>query len=255
MLSNGLKHLCSRIIASLSAVGLISIANSAEAASYDKYEKGKVYSNGDTIKWTVASAKKFTAQYGEKAGNCDFSLVSGVASSSYVAVSGMYGYTGQCTYTCEAGKFAQGENGFASSATSFTVSGVAGATISALSGCVYAKPASCATLDNATSEIKGDPNSGFYCQWNCSSGYSVGGGDSTTTSIQHNIATSTAVQTPNGQCLGRNYEVTFDCTTSGFISGTDYSSATSTAVFGASFTIDKKCTPISGFTFNGWMGN
>lgn len=60
MLSYKLKHLCSRVIASLSAVGLISITNTgkANAGSYD---------GGATVTNTYVQSQTFTATYGNLA--------------------------------------------------------------------------------------------------------------------------------------------------------------------------------------------
>ncbi len=56
MLSYKLKHLCSRVIASLSAVGLISITNTGKA-------NAATYAGGATVKNTYVQSQTFTAKY------------------------------------------------------------------------------------------------------------------------------------------------------------------------------------------------
>lgn len=101
MLSYKLKHLCSRVIASLSAVGLFSITGTAKAANF--YELG--------TKVTVLDAKTFAAAYEKEAGlTCsseDSIAVSGVITGvtadgakacSYILKKGFvyYSETGSC---------------------------------------------------------------------------------------------------------------------------------------------------------------
>ena len=88
MLSNKLKHVCSRVIASLSAMGLISIANSSDAAA-------TTANPGATVKYDFSVDKTFTANYVSNGPNCVNDAASGYAS--------IVAQSGGCFFTCASG--------------------------------------------------------------------------------------------------------------------------------------------------------
>lgn len=89
MLSYKLKHLCSRVIASLSAVGLISITNTGKANAGN-------YSGGATVTNTYIQSKTFTATY-ENLAQCS----SGVNIEK--AIAGEINGENVCTYILKPG--------------------------------------------------------------------------------------------------------------------------------------------------------
>lgn len=88
MLSNKLKHMCSRVIASLSAMGLISIANSSDAAA-------TTATPGATVKYDFSADKTFTANYASNGPICVNDATSGYAS--------IVAQSGGCFFTCASG--------------------------------------------------------------------------------------------------------------------------------------------------------
>ena len=88
MLSNKLKHMCSRVIASLSAMGLISIANSSDADA-------TTAKPGATVEYNFSADKTFTANYASNGPICVNDATSG-----YVSI---VAQSGGCFFTCASG--------------------------------------------------------------------------------------------------------------------------------------------------------
>lgn len=259
MLNLHLKRMCARVITSLSALGVVSIAGTtgAEAANYSS---STTYKNGDTFTYTSTKGLTLTAQYNRKNGSCTANSSAGVSSAGTYAANDA-NTSATCTYKCDAGRLFN-SNGSSTSpawATGFVVTGTPGTTMNVGTGqCVWPTP-TCATVSNATSSVSSLGNGQPYvCSWTCKNGYTAAGSQ-----VQANGFTGVAVgltinnlmQGTTGVCNASTYTVTFDCTSSGKISGTSSQTATKTAKYGQSFTVDKSCSPVSGWTFTGWKGN
>lgn len=246
MLSYKLKHICSRIVASLSAFGLFSItANDANAG---------VYSPGYSFTYNTAGAKTFNAAY--ESNSCQYGDEDHIKSATYVPATGSGG-TDYCQFTCADG-YAYTLSG-TSGQTTYTVNG--SGTIDAGSGCQKILQPTCkTTLANgstahiakaAAKQISGDSEISYNCVWTCENGYSSGGKADTTTTITKTNAIGTVY--PTAACQARQYTVTFDCGSSGLISGTSNQSMTATATFGQTFTIPTAAQCLKdNYTFSGW---
>ena len=90
MLSYKLKHLCSRVIASLSAVGLISITNTGKA-------NAATYAGGATVTNTYMQTQTFTATYGNLA------TCTSAGGNIVTAIAGELNGTNVCTYILKPG--------------------------------------------------------------------------------------------------------------------------------------------------------
>ena len=260
MLSYKLKHICSRVIASLSAVGIISIAHSNDAAAKDLgTAAGVTYAEpGDSFKYNVTSDMSLNADYKEIPTGCSMELANGNDGNfkSYEYASGTTGASGkaQCTYTCKDGYtwgdttntsgIAEGRAGYANDLVVPEI------------GCVLPK-LSCSvgnnysgTISNATSGV--NASGVAYCTWTCKAGYSVDGGRDTTTTFT-GAKGEHGEQFPTAQCKARQFEVKFDCGTSGYYNGTSLSTGVATATYGQTFTVPATavCTK-EGYTFSGW---
>jgi hypothetical protein len=264
MLSYKLKHLCSRVIASLSAVGLFSIAQTGEANAKDQGSAsvGFQYAMpGDTFKFDVANTLSMVAGYTETPSGCSMQLKDGsdgnFASSVYTTgTTGASGKAPYCNYTCKAGYVWEG-----TTHTTGIISGQTGVKDAYLipgTGCVKDTRANClistehaATISRAEF-VSGAAGSSGYCVWYCKNGYSVQGGPDTTTGIQSTTGVSGDVYSQSG-CKARSYEVIFDCA-SGYYQGVSgMSTGIVTGMYGQTFTIpaDATCTR-DGYTFTGW---
>lgn len=253
MLTLKMKRMCSRIIASLSAVGLVSIADTdrAEAANYSPEA---TYAKSDTFTHSVSRNIDFSAEYSEVKGSCSWrgsNILTGVYTSDIQSNGGV---TGICTFQCVDGAVlvtgampVTGSDG----GTGFSVPGMGGAVIDAGdSYCQYLQSdVSCKSVTNATSTVKGDGTAGYYCEWTCKDGYSVGGGTGTTTTITSERGLGQL--STNKTCDARNYKVNYDCSNKGTLVG----EPSGIAVYGKSFTIESSCDPKPGWSFDGWKGN
>ena len=260
MLNLRLKRMCARVIASLSSLGVISIAGSfdAEAANYST---STVYKNGDSFTYTPTKGLTFTAQYNKKNGSCSANSSAGVSAAGTYSTNAE-NTSATCTYKCDAGRL-YNSNGSTTSpvwATGFIVTGTPGTTMNVGSGeCVWPTP-TCATVANATSTVtslgSGQP---YMCTWTCKNGYTAKASPVSNngfTGVAASLKIDNLVQSTTGVCNASTYTVTFDCTTSGKISGTSQQSTTKTATYGQSFEVDKSCTPnTTAWTFTGWKGN
>ncbi len=228
MLQYKLKHICSRIIASLSAFGLFSITgNVANAAEYEP---------GQSFTYTYASAKTMTAQYSDL---CQYSSGIHIVSAKYE--------NGYCKYTCEEGFQMSGSGSFSVQIPTGTGSGGT-EPYTQQTGCEIVT--SCATVVNAAAGVLTTSGGTGKCTWTCNNGYSVGGGTSTNTTITE---MGSGLITTESTCSARTYTVTFDCGVGGKISGTSNQTMTGKATYGKSFQIptDAKCEK-AGYNFTGW---
>ena len=243
MLQYKLKHLCSRIIAGLSAFGLFNIASDANAVEYKP---------GASFTYNFTSDQTFTATYEATNDICVFSADKNIISGKYTSgTTGASGQTGFCTFTCKDG---YGLSSDGSSGYTTSVSGADG-TIVAQTGCVELKP-NCIVPDAASGlhisyASTGTKDNKFYCIWHCEDGYSVGGGTSTGTGITS--ITGFGDMYPTEGCSARTFKVTFDCLAGGKYGSSSGQSGTATATYGQSFTIptDATCKK-TGYNFSGW---
>ncbi len=260
MLSYKLKHICSRVIASLSAVGIISIAHSNDAVAADRGNAANMsYAEpGDTFKYNITSDMTLGAEYEEIPTGCSMELADGTDGnfSGYVYTSGTTGVSGraQCTYTCKDG-YTWGDTTYTSGVAE-GAAGLANDYVVPEIGCVLPK-LSCSvgndysgTISNATSGV----SSGVaYCTWTCKAGYSVDGGADTTTTFT-GAKGAHGEQFPTAQCKARQFEVIFDCGASGYYSGTSMSTGIAKATYGQTFKVPTTavCTK-DGYSFSGWV--
>ena len=266
MLSYKLKHICSRVIASLSAVGIISIAhsNDANAATDRGTASGMTYVEpGDTFKYNLTSSLTLDAEYKEIESGCSMVLSDDSDGNfeSFVYTTGTTGTSGKapkCTYTCKAG--------YTWADTTYTtgiVEGSAGVKDDYVvpgTGCVPAKLICTVgenysgTISMGVSGIEGkEGGTGkAYCTWTCKDGYSVNGGADTTTTYT-SAEGSYGEQFPTANCKARQYKVTFDCGAGGLYNGTSIATGVATATYGQKFTVptDAVCTK-DGYNFSGW---
>ncbi|MDO4424071.1 MAG: hypothetical protein Q4C08_04725, partial [Pseudomonadota bacterium] len=216
MLSYKLKHICSRVIASLSAVGIISIAHSNDAAAADRGSASTMtyVEPGDTFTYNLASALTLNAGYTEVESGCSMELSDGsdgnFESFTYTTgTTGASGYAPSCQYKCKAGYVWDGTtetSGVAHGSTAvkddYVVPGV---------GCVLDTRLTCTVSETYSGTIsKGvsgvDGSGKTYCTWTCKNGYSVNGGtDSTTTYTS--AKGLYGEQFPTAQCKARQYKV------------------------------------------------
>lgn len=262
MLSYKLKHICSRVIASLSAVGIISIAHSNDAAATNLGNASTMTTAqpGDTFTYNLTSALTLNAGYSSVESGCSMELSDGTDGNfkSFSYMSGVTGAGGQaptCTYTCKDGYVWEGTTyttGIAEGST-----GVKDAYVVPGTGCVLDTRVICTVSDTYSGTIsKGvsglDSSGKAYCTWTCKAGYSVGGGTNTTTTYVDTYTTY-GEQTPTKDCKARQYKVTFDCGASGYYGDTSYSTGIGTATYGQTFTIPTTavCTK-DGYNFSGW---
>lgn len=259
MLSYKLKHLCSRVIASLSAVGIISIAHSNDAAAANLGNASTMTEAqpGDTFTYNLTSALTLGAEYTEVESGCSMELSDGTDGNfeSFTYTTGTTGASGQapkCVYTCKAGYVWQIETATETSGVIVGTSGVANEYVVPGTGCVPAA-LTCTVSSTYSSTISaGTTGSGNSCVWTCKAGYSVNGGTDTTTTYTSSTGLYGEVY-PTAQCKARSYKVTFDCGTSGLYSGTSYSTGVAMATYGQTFTIPAGavCTK-DGYNFSGW---
>lgn len=260
MLSNKFKRMCSHMIAVLSSIGMISISKSSDAADLT-YDDRVTYNKGDTVTYKQLQNTNFYALYEtvSDSDKCIYSASQNVTSKystvPYDLPEGGTGLSGMCVWTCKAGTyFPDGETTTYSSITSL---GEGSMELPSNSGCAY-KPNSCATLANATAGTPyyDDSAGGFKCTWQCNPGYSDGGGTNEERVITSAfIATTTAAMTSPKTCSARRYNIEYDCTTDGYISGssTFARTASSSALYGSSYTIEHKCiSRVADKEFKGW---
>lgn len=261
MLSNKFKRICSHMIAVLSSVGMISISKSSDAADLT-YNDAVTYKKGDTVTYKQTQNTNFYALYEtvSDSDKCISSSSQNVTSKystySYPLADGSTGLSGMCVWTCKAGSYSKAD-GATTSYSGITGLGEGSMELDSTSGCVY-KPTSCAALANATAGTPYyDSNAqGFKCTWQCNGGYSVGGGTSEERVITSaSIATSTTAMTSSQTCSARQYDIEYDCTTDGYISGssTFAQTASSSALYGSSYTIEHSCiSRVAGKEFKSW---
>lgn len=263
MLSYKLKHLCSRVIASLSAVGIISIAHSNDAAAANRGTAASMtyVEPGDTFTYNLTSALTLNADYTEVESGCSMELSDGTDGNfeSFTYTSGTTGASGQapkCTYTCKAGYVWGVASSTDTSGVAVGASGVKDDYVVPGTGCVPGKvtctvsDAYSGTISEGTSGVDGTGKA--YCTWTCKAGYSVNGGTDTTTT--YDSATGVyGEQFPTANCKARTYRVIFDCGASGLYNGTSSSTGSGVATYGQTFTVPTTavCTK-DGYNFSGW---
>lgn len=267
MLSYKLKHLCSRVIASLSAVGLFSVnAGVAQAATY-------TYQPGDSFKaYNYAANTTFSANMTEMTAE-DYCLTgSNVRNVARVTFNG-----GSCEYECS--------SGFAFMQATIAASGLVQTTITGditpqgggiyqaytlTDSCDWGASGFCYTnnaegtgmfIESATYISGEDPK----CEYTCMSGYHAprttptgvcadgetkGCGDGDT--VWYDQTGEAGDIYPRYACVPNKYVVKYDC---GFatISGTSNSSMSQDVTFMVGFSIPEEAVcEAQGYTFEGW---
>lgn len=262
MLSYKLKHICSRVIASLSAVGIISIAhsNDAAAANLGNASTMTTAKPGDTFTYDLTSALTLNAGYSEAESGCSMELSDGTDGNfeSFTYTTGTTGAGGvapKCVYKCKAG-YVWGIT-TETSGVAYGSAGVKDDYVVPGTGCVLDTRVTCTVSDAYSGTISAgtsgvDGNGKSYCTWSCKKGYSVDGGSDTKTTYTSETGVY-GVQYPTANCKARQYTVTFDCGASGYYGGTSNSTGTGKATFGQTFTIPTTavCTK-DGYNFSGW---
>lgn len=124
MLSLKMKRFCSRVITSLSALGIFTIGKTdVSYASGLEYSEPHFYGEGRVVRRAVLSSKRFVSTFPAL---CGTGL--NVASATYNSST----TSGVCTYTCASNTFFSGSTG---PVTGYSVSGVTGMVLSAGAGC------------------------------------------------------------------------------------------------------------------------
>ena len=249
MLSYKLKHLCSRVIMSLSAFGLFSISNAGQSEAADLYGKSFTYN--------VARNSTLYASFTEPEcvvptdGSVKNLYPTGVYVSGATGASGVAVEPGVCVFKCLEGFYYQGATGFSGAAANAN-----DLKITAANSCWGVKPDCVAneSMHVASGEaISGETE--YSCTWTCEDGYSVGGGESTTLTFSYGVNGVTGIIQPTQSCEARQYTVTFDCGPNSTYGTTNERYGTATARYGAAFTIPTtKCNAAHGlYPFEGWL--
>ena len=268
MLQYKLKHLCSRVIASLSAFGLFSINNSSYAATQLSGSFGNAVP-GDYFTYTKVGGMTMNAKMAAKA-NC--SIKNGAASQTIKSNVGVGiekedgTFVSGCEVTCKDGYYINGTSGYANSYYSGSTTGVYELDVPD-SYCVPVASCSTAGTTNVKSgALKLNTNdaptgSGIKlvnyagtCTWTCKDGYSKEGGTNTTSTFVSESGVS--VIRPAADCKARSFKVTFDCGTAATYGSTSNQTGVSTATYNSKFTIPDTATcKRDGYKFNGWEGS
>lgn len=262
MLSYKLKHLCSRMIASLSAVGLFSVnTGAAQAATY-------TYQPGDMLKaYNVLGNTTFSANMTEMQA-VDYCLTGkGVENVARVGFNGWV-----CTYECASGyaflNATKDQSGVAVTTLTGDVTLVEGEyqPYTLNDSCSWGVYATCHTSgENSHVESSGYITGEFpECQYRCEQGYHASistptGVCADGTSKGCGEGSSGWVETGKAgdvytaySCLPNKYVLKFDCG-SGQISGTTSSTMSKDAVYNSSFAIPNEAVCIlDGFKMEGW---
>ncbi|MBQ2017323.1 MAG: hypothetical protein II208_02240, partial [Alphaproteobacteria bacterium] len=181
MLQYKFKHLCSRIIASLSAIGLFSISSNADAAAAK-------YKPGDSFTLTNPKAYTLNAEYESMTGLCMLTTKNGVninATATFTAqVTGEAGEitTGYCLYTCNAnyGYYADTSS---TGVTSFKIGIAENSTAQVYPDkvCTSIRPR-CEAVPStytgiASFELIKNGEDQYRCRVTCNDGYGISGSD------------------------------------------------------------------------------
>ncbi len=256
MLSYKLKHLCARVLASLSAFGIASISQRALAETEDFLQ-----ANGEYV-WSTPSHLAFTASY-------EVPECTDVANATYTMNN-----EAVCTYTCNEGYAVSKSDGTLVSYDGQTGNGkylirfTSPAGASSLSGCKKLDFAglSCKSIDpdEATGgAYKTLPTPSIRvvddyvekgCAWECNRGYATTEGlsglkgDELTNAANGFAPLDTGMG--SGYCYPVWYNVTYNCA-GGTIVGTGVSTITETRAYSEKFKVETACEDTSGF-FVGW---
>ena len=274
MLSYKFKHLCSRVIASLSAFGLISISNESGAKTLSgSFTDAQP---GDSFKYTKIGEMTMTASM-KNACSINGSSTAGptvqtnirfeVENSSGESVYG-------CLVTCKDGYFVKGTKGKKSAVYSGispdesfqmdVIDTTANPFCLPVSSCSKGTSSTIKSVDtkmvkNVETGMRGEVFVDYLaeCTWTCADGYSVRGGTDTEATFAYTGATGiTGVMTPDQTCLARTFNIYFDCG-DGAIYGTSSSqSGMVQATYDSTFTIPTSATcSRAGYSFKGWNGS
>lgn len=266
MLSYKLKHLCSRVIASLSIFGFMSITSGGVNHAFAAEQKvdgigtsGNGYKVGDKVVWMQLSNKELVAQYVKMAGcseqNDEGESVNATVTQSEGSIPGMT----LCSYVCADGNVWVNSDRTSEykGGKSYEVSGMEAVVPSGK--CMSPQPTcnvDSSKYKNVTAKVTKDTNgSGYYCAYSCSQGYSKAGGKDSTTSWKS--STGVGVIEATQGCSVRTFDVTFDCESGRIVENGQslgVQTKTYTATYGQQFEIKAYCSPYSGMTFDGWSG-
>lgn len=282
MISYKLKHLCSRVIASLSAFGLIQIT-SGKSHAYTLDNQFRNAMPGDTFVYNTSQYTTFNAEYSSHSG-CAYGTADnnlGIMQGSgdnlppeyHSAVTGADGditTTGYCKFACAPGySFADGSNtkfiGF--STTNGLVYLDETCTKNELKCEVSSEFA--ATISHGSGRnvmVGAGTGSGLICDWYCKDGYSVDGGKNTTSSysggtvngntLYDNGYTGKSIAFPTKNCKPRSFTLNFNCAPGHFVESETATTSGYAVTYGQTVTIpDWASCDYAGHDFDGWSGN
>ena len=249
MLSYKLKHLCSRVIMSLSAFGLFSISNAGQSEAAELY--------GTSFTYNVARNSTLYASFTKPTcvvptdGSVKNLYSTGVYVSGATGTNGVAVEPGVCVFKCLSGFYYDGVTGFSGAAENAN-----DLEIIAEHSCWGVEPDCVADVSKhvASGEaISGEES--YSCTWKCEDGYSVGGGESTTLTFSSSVTGATGTIQPTQSCAARQYTVTFDCGPNSTYGTTNKRYGTAKAAYGAVFTIPTtKCNAAYElYPFEGWL--
>jgi hypothetical protein len=272
MLSHKLKHLCSHVIASLSAFGLIQITSGKSHAKTLDYQF-KNAMPGDTFVYNATQDTTFYAEFSE---SCSLFLSDGtsgyIASAAYSGeIPGASGKVG-CKFTCKDGYVFASSN----SATGI-VTGTAGSTIFPTEACVIKQETVCTIPEGdaytgiasanttgysgSTSSSTGDgsiANGTTGCVWTCKQGFTASSNPSVYVGSFSGGWGTTGAVSPNGigSCQPRSFTLSFNCAPGHFAESENTTTSGYAVTYGKSVTIPTwaQCER-DGYNFTGWSGN
>ena len=261
MLQYKFKHLCSRIIASLSAIGLFSISSNADAATK--------YKPGDSFTLTNPKAYTLNAEYESMTGLCMLTTKNGVdinATATFTPqVTGTSGETttGYCLYTCKSDYGYYAAVG-ATGVTSFRIGVAEDSTDQVYPDkvCTSIRP-TCEAVPStytgiASFELVKNSDDKYRCKVTCNDGYGISGSDTTTKYINNTYAGTnvnpTEKITDENFCSARKYKITFDCGAGATYGSTNAQTGTGYAAYNSSYTIPTTLCVKPHYSHTSWTG-
>ncbi len=277
MLSYKFKHLCSRVIASLSAFGLISISNESGAKTLSGSFTDAL--PGDSFKYTRVGAMTMTANMQNVTATCTINGATAAGATvakniSFDIMNSQGDMVSGCQVTCKDGYFLKGTQGQKSIVYSGSTTGEYAKDVIDTAASPFCVPVgscsrgSSSTIKSVTpsmerNDITGKAGDGTAyvdykakCTWTCADGYSVGGGADTTSTFSGSSGYATGVITPDNACKARTFKVTFDCGAGATYGTTSNQSGTGQATYNSTFAIpDSASCYKMGYSFKGWNGS
>ena len=257
MLRYKLRHLCSRVVASLSALGLMSISG-GDAAGATIYQPGQKF-----VSYNYANNLTMSSSY--EAGTNSLCVTHSDV-GPYVDGAGSF-QSGEsesyCRWECPVGFMHRDANGQLNNYISGVVPTSSGIlqTFTLQSGCIHVMSAKCVPSANATAVTTTNlSGSGVSCEFKCNQGYHVEGQAANVRDVTEKVVPGAAMSsdgktyTMQARCVPNNYTITYDCgegTIADELGGK--STYSQTVTYNAEFEIPAKaiCTR-NGYNFKGW---